>query len=128
MSGRVVHFEIPFDDGDRARNFYKDVFGWNVQEMPGMAYTAVSTGPTSEEGMPNEPGFINGGMFQREAAPPRVPVITVGVDSIDATLAQIEALGGSTARPKEAIADMGFAAYFEDPDGNLIGLWESVSP
>lgn len=128
MSGRVVHFEIPFDDGDRARNFYKDVFGWNVQEMPGMAYTAVSTGPTSEEGMPNEPGFINGGMFQREAVPPRVPVITVEVDSIDATLAQIEALGGSTARPKEAIADMGFAAYLEDPEGNLIGLWESVSP
>ena len=25
MSGRVVHFEIPFDDGDRARGFYQQL-------------------------------------------------------------------------------------------------------
>ena len=24
MTGRIVHFEIPFDDGDRARAFYRD--------------------------------------------------------------------------------------------------------
>jgi uncharacterized protein len=24
----VVHFEIPFDDGDRARRFYREVFDW----------------------------------------------------------------------------------------------------
>ena len=28
--GRVVHFEIPFDDADRARNFYRDVFDWQI--------------------------------------------------------------------------------------------------
>ncbi len=27
MSGRVVHFEIPYDDGDRARAFYAQAFG-----------------------------------------------------------------------------------------------------
>jgi predicted enzyme related to lactoylglutathione lyase len=27
MSGKVVHFEIPFDDGDRARTFYGETFG-----------------------------------------------------------------------------------------------------
>ena len=25
MSGKVVHFEIPFDDGDRARQFYSEM-------------------------------------------------------------------------------------------------------
>ena len=39
MNGRIVHFEIPFDDGDRARSFYGDVFGWTTQEMPEMQYT-----------------------------------------------------------------------------------------
>ncbi len=34
MSGRVVHFEIPFDDGDRARAFYGSVFGWSIMAMP----------------------------------------------------------------------------------------------
>ena len=65
MTGRIVHFEIPFDDGDRARKFYADAFGWNTSEIPEMDYTMAVTGPTGEQGMPSEPGYINGGMFQR---------------------------------------------------------------
>ena len=34
MSGKIVHFEIPFEDGDRARALYADTFGWQVMEMP----------------------------------------------------------------------------------------------
>jgi predicted enzyme related to lactoylglutathione lyase len=39
MSGRVVHFEIPFDDGDRARAFYREAFGWQLQDWEG-SYTS----------------------------------------------------------------------------------------
>ena len=67
MSGRIVHFEVPFDDGDRARAFYGDLFGWKLQHMPDMQYTLVMTGPVSEQGVSSEPGYINGGMMQREA-------------------------------------------------------------
>ena len=56
MSGRVVHFEIPFDDGDRARSFYKEAFGWQLMEMPGMGYTLVMSGPSGDTG-PNEYGL-----------------------------------------------------------------------
>ena len=31
MTGRVVHFEVPFSDGDRARNFYQQIFGWQLK-------------------------------------------------------------------------------------------------
>jgi uncharacterized protein len=126
MSGRVVHFEIPFDDGDRARTFYRDAFGWNVNELPELSYTMVSSGPTSDQGMPNEPGFINGGMLKRDMSPAAGPVITIDVDSIDSALKQIERLGGSTVVSKEPVADMGYTAYFKDPEGNLVGLWESA--
>ena len=125
MTGRVVHFEIPFDDGDRARSFYADAFGWKVMDMPEMSYTMVSTGPTSEQGPPSEPGFINGGMFQREA-PIGSPVITVDVEDLDGTLEKIETLGGTTVVAKQPVADMGFAAYFKDPEGNLMGLWQNA--
>lgn len=37
MAGRVVHFEIPYDDGDRARSFYERAFGWQLMPMPEMA-------------------------------------------------------------------------------------------
>ena len=126
MSNRVVHFEIPFDDGDRARQFYGDVFGWQLMNMPEMNYTIVSTGPTDPEKGATEPGFINGGMLSREEAATPGPVVVVDVDSIDETLQRIGGLGGSTVVGKVPVGDMGFAAYFTDPEGNVVGLWETA--
>jgi uncharacterized protein len=125
MSGRVVHFEIPFDDGDRAREFYQKAFGWNITHLPDMDYTMVSTGPTSQEQGPTEPGYIGGGMLQRSELS-RGPVITVDVDDIDASLAKVEQLGGKIVRPKAEVGQMGFAAYFNDSEGNLTGLWQNA--
>ncbi|TQF73297.1 VOC family protein [Rhodococcus spelaei] len=124
MSGKVVHFEVPFGDGDRAREFYKQAFGWAVTEMPQMGYTIVSTGPAAESGMPAEPGYIGGGMFERGTDTPQGPVITVDVPSINAALAKIELLGGQTIQAKQPVGEMGFAAYFKDTEGNIMGLWE----
>ena len=126
MTGRLVHFEIPFDDQDRASAFYETAFGWQLASMPGMGYTLVTTGPSSEETGPTEPGFINGGMLQRQD-PITSPVLVVDVDDIEATLGTIGELGGSTVRGKEPVGDMGFAAYATDSEGNLIGLWETAS-
>jgi predicted enzyme related to lactoylglutathione lyase len=125
MSGRVVHFELPFDDGDRARGFYKEAFGWQLQEMPDMAYTLVTSGPSGDQG-PTEAGFINGGMWARVGGPSTAPVIVVDVESIDVALERIGELGGSTVTPKMPVGDMGFAAYVRDPEGNVIGLWETA--
>jgi predicted enzyme related to lactoylglutathione lyase len=125
MTGRVVHFEVPFDDADRARNFYKEVFDWQIQPMPEMNYNMVSTGPTSDQGMPSEPGFIGGGMMQRQA-PVNSPVITLEVDDIDATINAVEKHGGAAVGEKMAVGDMGFAAYFSDSEGNLMGLWQNA--
>lgn len=124
MSGRIVHFEVPYDDRDRAAQFYGEVFGWQVQEVPGFAYSFAVTGPTGDSG-PTEPGYINGGMMERTAQY-RSPVITVDVTSIDDALAAVESHGGSVARGKEPVGDMGWSAYFNDPEGNLMGLWESA--
>jgi predicted enzyme related to lactoylglutathione lyase len=124
MTGRVVHFEIPFDDGDRARKFYSDAFGWNVMEIPDMHYTIVQTGPSSEDGRPSEAGFIGGGMLKRESPTDR-PVITIDVEDIDAALEKIESLGGSKILGRQEVGEMGYAAYFKDVEGNLMGLWQA---
>ena len=126
MSGRVVHFEIPFDDGDRARSFYKEIFDWQLVTMPEMGgYTLVMSGPSGDEG-PTEAGFINGGMLARDQAATKSPVIVVDVPSIDASLERIGSLGGRVVAPKTPVGDMGFAAYFSDPEGNVVGLWETA--
>jgi hypothetical protein len=125
MSGKVVHFEIPADDASRASTFYTEAFGWNMMPVPGMDYTMVGTTASNEMGSPTEPGAINGGMYTRNDQLPKGPVITVDVDDIDAALNKIESLGGKTISPKSPVGEMGFAAYFQDPEGNVLGLWQA---
>ena len=120
-----MHFEILVEDGDRARSFYTGAFGWQLQEMPGMDYTLVMSGPSGEQG-PTEPGFINGGMLARQGAPSAAPVLVIDVPSIDAALERIGSLGGSTVSGKQPVGEMGFAAYVQDTEGNVIGLWETA--
>lgn len=125
MSNRVVHFEIPYEDRDRAAAFYGDVFGWSVQPMQEMDYTLVTTGPVDEQGMPTEPGFINGGMFRREG-PFGPPMLAIDVTDIDATVAQVGEHGGIVVAEKQPVGDMGFIAYVKDSEGNLVGLWQNA--
>ncbi len=126
MAGEVVHFEMPYDDEDRATAFYRDVFGWDTRSMPEMGYTTVATGPADPNGRPSTPGYINGGMLGRQE-PITAPVITIAVDDIDVALVRIEEHGGSTLRPRHAVGDMGFSAYIADSEGNVVGLWENAT-
>lgn len=125
MAGQVVHFEIPTDNMDRAREFYREAFGWKLEPVPEMSYTMVTTAETDDEGMLKEPGAINGGMFPREESM-TAPTVVINVDSIDQTLERVRTLGGQVVRERTPVADMGFSAYFRDPEGNVVGLWETA--
>ena len=125
MSGGVIHFELPADDAERAQGFYRDAFGWSMNPMPEMHYTMVSTAEVGEDYMPVERGVINGGMAER-GGPITAPVITIGVDDIDAALQKVEELGGKTVQGRMPVGDMGFAAYFADTEGNTVGLWQNA--
>jgi predicted enzyme related to lactoylglutathione lyase len=124
---KVVHFEIPADDMARASEFYRSIFGWQLMDMSGqgMDYTLAMTTPVDEQQQPTEAGAINGGMMQRSDHTP-APIITIDVESIDDALRQIEAQGGSTVTPRQAIPGMGAFAYFKDSEGNTLGLWETT--
>ncbi len=123
--GKVVHFEIPADNLARAKKFYSTVFGWTLNEFPEMEYTIARTVESDQNGMPKKPGAINGGMLQRQD-PVKTPVITISVDNMDQAAATIEKNGGKIIRPKMPVGDMGFAAYFKDTEGNVVGLWQNA--
>ena len=125
---KVVHFEIPVDDRDRAKEFYSSVFDWDTEDQDmggGIVYTTAGTVAVDEKMTPKEPGAINGGLMDRTKDTP-VPVITIGVDSIDDSLKKVEAGGGSTITPRTEIPNMGAFAYFKDSEGNVTGLWETL--
>ncbi len=128
MAGQVVHFEVPYDDADRARAFYANVFGWAIESMPEFEYDFVQTGPIDEDtGLPLAAGYIGGGMFRRQDDVGR-PVITIDVEDMTEALATITAHGGAVVGEPQQVGDMGVAAYFTDSEGNLMGLWQTLGP
>lgn len=123
---KVVHFEIPVDNLDRAKKFYSSIFGWEIQDIPEMDYTIVWTVKVDDQRMPIEKGAINGG-FMKRGNHVRWPVLTLQVDSIDDTIKKVMESGGSLVEPKMSVGNMGYAAYIKDSENNIIGLWESIA-
>lgn len=131
---RVVHFEIHADDLERAKKFYQDVFGWQMQQMgPEFGdYVLVVTGPGPDDiakgSVRMEDLGINGGMMKRNAPKPAEGmspmsyVCIVGVDNIDTYIEKARAAGGKEHMPKTDIPNVGIVAYYADTEGNLFGM------
>jgi len=122
----VVHFEIPAKDVKRASDFYTKAFGWQFNQFPNFDYWSAGTTMSDKNGTPTGPGAINGGMGKKGKTAPDNVTVTIGVKDIDASLATIKKLGGKQTGKKMPVGDMGFSAYFQDPEGNIIGLWQSA--
>jgi predicted enzyme related to lactoylglutathione lyase len=125
---KVVWFEIPFDESERAQKFYQDVFGWQISHFPDMDYYAAITTDTDQQTLePKTPGAINGGLLKRDDTG-KHPVILIEVPSIDEHLKKIEQNGGKTVMPKTTVGNFGLYARVEDTEGNVIAIWEILNP
>ncbi len=120
---KVVHFEIPAANMNRARRFYENVFGWKTEKIPKMDYVALHSVKVDKKRMPVEKGAINGGMMKRSHGI-KGPVIAMNVKSVTASINKVLAHKGKLVMPKTEIMGMGFYAYVKDCEGNVIGLWQ----
>ena len=121
----VVHFEIYADDPDTLAEFYKGMFGWTIDSVPGMDYRFVKTVATDERGMPTNPGGINGGLMKRPMPDARFWINYVNVDSVEESAKKAQQMGATINRPKSAVPGMGWFAIVSDPQGNPFGLWQT---
>ena len=118
---KVVHFEIPADNVERATKFYKETFNWKITPVPEMNYTLLGTVEVDQNNMPKESGAINGGLMERSFGI-KGPVITINVDNIDLSIEKIQKLGGKIIQSKMEVPNIGYIAYFQDTEGNILGL------
>ena len=119
---RVIHFEIHAENPDRAGRFYTAVFGWTIKKWAGpVDYWLVTTGPADQRG-------IDGGLLIRrgpapaEGQPVNAYVCTIGVASVDDTIATVKASGGTIALDKMPVPGVGWLAYAKDTEGNIFGV------
>jgi hypothetical protein len=131
---RVVHFEIHAADPERAAAFYRQVFGWTINEwtIPGVEIPQENRYWLAVTGAPPAPG-IDGGILVRRGAPPadgqpvNAYVCTIGVASIDDSVTKALAAGGTLALPKMPIKGVGWLAYCKDTEGNIFGVMQDDS-
>jgi uncharacterized protein len=115
---KVVHFEIPADDPERAAKFYEDVFGWEIQRWEGpFDYWLVNTGPDDEPG-------INGAIMTKEMGD--TIRNTIGVESFDEFAEKIQENGGKMLTEKANIPGIGDMAAFQDTEGNIFVIMEPL--
>lgn len=119
---KVVHFEIPFDDKDRAMKFYKEIFGWGMSDLgPKMGdYVLAQAAETGSDHMVQDKGAINGGLAKRDKNN-AMPRVYIQVESIEEAMKKIESSGGKSTSAPMPIPN-GRMATFVDSEGNSIGL------
>ena len=130
--GRTRRFVIYYDDAERIRDFYEDVFGWDivnlkaipeVDEKYPVMYTA--TGPSNPNWEPRVVSFTNGILMPRKYdATNCEPLMVIEVDNIEEALKNIVAEGGKVVRGKYGEGDS-ILAIAEDTEENILYLWET---
>jgi uncharacterized protein len=122
MATRFRHLALNADDVQRAKAFYETVFGWRLEPWGPPDYYQASNAAD---------GVIAALQHRRELkAGVRMAGFeaTLGVENLDAAMAAIEAAGGRVLAPPFYIEDVGRLAYFEDTEGNLVGVMQYDRP
>jgi predicted enzyme related to lactoylglutathione lyase len=119
MANPFVHVELATTDIGKAKQFYRGLFDWKLEDMP-MAegtYTLVDVG----EG-------TGGGMMQHPMpGAPSTWMAYVLVDDIRASTAKAKSLGANIVKDVTEVPGMGWFSVLVDPTGACLGLWQSMS-
>lgn len=115
MGNPVVHFEVTSKDGKALQPFYQQLFTWEIDSNNTNGYGLVNTG----EG-------ISGGIGSGDGSDQASWVtFYVEVEDPQATLNQVEKLGGETLMPVTDIPGGPTMARFREPEGHMVGLIEA---
>jgi predicted enzyme related to lactoylglutathione lyase len=118
MANPFVHVELNTTDVDKARDFYRQLFDWQFEDMqmgPSGTYTVIKVG----EG-------TGGGMLKNPM--PGVPsfwLAYVLVDEIGAATKKAASLGAKIVKDSVEVPNMGWFSIIEDPTGAALALWQA---
>jgi uncharacterized protein len=116
--GTPCWIDVVVPDLSAAREFYADLFGWQMQETSEEAggYTIATLAGRPAAGlMSTEPG----------SDVPPVWTTYLAVDEVDATTARITEGGGQVFLQPMDVMEEGRMAVVADPTGAVFGLWQA---
>jgi predicted enzyme related to lactoylglutathione lyase len=114
--GKFSWCELMTNDVAAAKQFYAELLGWGMNDMPmeGLTYTVLKEGDEEVGGIMAKPP-------EAAQAPPYWGCY-VTVDNVDAVAKKAEALGAKTIVPPTDIPEVGRFYVFQDPQGAVLSL------
>ena len=120
MPARFRHFALNADDVQNAKKFYETVFEWEFTPY----------GPPNFYQIFNAGDGLVGALQERRELIAGKPTFcfesTFQVEDIQATLNLVEEAGGRILMQPYFLEEVGEIAYFEDPEGNAVGVAQYV--
>ncbi len=123
MGQAVVHFEVIGKDGEKLREYYSQLFDWQIDASNPMNYGVVQRdGNTNSDGV-----GIGGGVAGGPEGYEGHVTFYVEVPDVEAALAKAESLGGERVMGPETLSEAGgmVLGQLKDPEGHVIGLIQS---
>ncbi|MDD3827040.1 MAG: VOC family protein [Anaerolineaceae bacterium] len=125
MANTFDWIEIRTNNMEATAAFYESLFGWKTTDRETADGSDVWIFDTGSE--PRIQNLRRGGIWLRPEGERLGFVVYVLVDDIEATLEQVKRLGGEVVGLRIPVG-AGHAAYFADPSGNLVALYEERKP
>jgi predicted enzyme related to lactoylglutathione lyase len=123
MGYPVVHFEVIGKDGEKLRDYYAELFDWEINADNPMNYGVIA-----REGNVDSDGVgIGGGVAGGPEGYGGHVTFYVEVPDIEESLKKAESLGGSRIfGPDEVLPGLELG-QFTDPEGHVIGLMRNTA-
>ena len=117
MANPFVHVELNTTDLDKAKDFYGQLFAWELEDVPmgDESYTMIKVGQGTGGGMMKHP--VPGA--------PSAWLAYVLVDDIQASTDKARSLGAQIMKDVTEVMGMGWLTILIDPTGAVLGLWQT---
>jgi predicted enzyme related to lactoylglutathione lyase len=126
MGNPFVHIELNSTDTSKAKDFYAQLFDWEMKDIPlpgsspesGEVYTTIAVG-----------GGTGGGIMRQMM--PNTPSVWLPyalVKDIRSYTDKAAALGAVVLKDVSEVPGMGYLSIIKDPTGALLGLWQFTNP
>lgn len=113
----IYYWEINASSAPELAKFYTDIFDWEYEYEEKNDFFSFKTS--------NDKGGIDGGIFTGKGKIRPHRALYVLVDSVDDTVEKVKQAGGTILQdPFEAGTVK--LAFFEDPEGHVIGIVEKL--
>lgn len=117
MSRGISHVEIFGDEPAKLADLYRELFGWRIQQAPGVDYWRILDGDGAD-------AAAVGGIARRPPFDLQGWLSYVEVPSVGEAIAVTERHGGRAVKPRTAVPRTGWYAVLADPAGNAFAVFE----